>query len=107
VIDFTNKQTPHTMIIIKDIVHDTFTNASGYVLYLAIKDKLNTSTKVFDLSFEGVSCTSSSFLNSSIGAIIEESGVDVLKRMRPTHVGATQVELLKKYIASAIKLTKN
>ena len=89
------------------MVHDTFTNASGYALYLAIKGKLNTSTKVFDLSFEGVACTSSSFLNSSIDAIIEEKGVDVLKRMRLIHVGATQAELLKKYIASAIKLAKN
>jgi hypothetical protein len=94
------------MIVIKDIVHDTYTNASGYALYLAIKENLS-SSKSFDLSFEGISVTSSSFLNSSIGAIIEEKGVDVLKKIRPINVGVTQGELLKKYIASAIKMAKN
>jgi predicted nucleotide-binding protein (sugar kinase/HSP70/actin superfamily) len=95
------------MIKIKDIVDDTFTNASGYVLYLALDDKLKKTSEVFDLSFEGISCTSSSFLNSSIGIIIEDYGIDVLKRIKPIHVGATQADLLKKYISSALKTTKN
>lgn len=94
------------MIKIKDIVADTFTNASGYGLYLAIVNKLDNSTDIINLSFEGVSGTSSSFLNSSLGTLIDERGIDVLKKIKPTNVGATQADILKKYIASVSKLVK-
>ena len=95
------------MIKIKDIVQDTYTNASGYVLYLALVNELENSTNVVSLSFEGVSSTSSSFLNSSLGAIIDERSINILKRIKPINVAATQAEILKKYIQSASKLAKN
>ena len=86
------------MLIIKDIVHDTFTNAAGFVLFTALKLELDKSAEVLPLSFAGVTSTSSSFLNSSIGAIADDYGLDILKRIKPMHVGATQSEILKKYI---------
>ncbi len=95
------------MIKIKDIVTDSFTNASGYVLYLEIVSKLDSSDDIIALSFEGISGTSSSFLNSSLGTIIEERGIKILNRIKPINVGVTQSEILKKYIASTSKLVKN
>jgi hypothetical protein len=95
------------MIKIKDIVTDTFTNTAGYGLYLALVDRLDNTNDIINLSFDDVSSTSSSFLNSSIGALIEERGMGVLKRIKPIKVGATQSEVLKKYIASVSKLAKN
>lgn len=95
------------MILIKDIVKDTFTNASGYNLYLEIVKQLDKTNENILLSFEGISITSSSFLNSSIGAIVEERGFAILQRIKPVKVGATQAELLKKYISSLNRLVRN
>lgn len=94
------------MLIIKDIVSDTFTNASGYTLYTVLKSELDKSEDFISLSFDGVTSTSSSFLNSSIGAIIEGYGFDVLKKIKPVNVGVTQSEVLKKYISSMQKTAR-
>ena len=94
------------MLIINSIVSDTFTNASGYKLFTVLKTELDKSEDVIFLSFEGVTSTSSSFLNSSIGAIIESYGFDVLKKIKPVNVGITQSEVLKKYISSMQKTVK-
>lgn len=94
------------MIKLKDIVKDTYTNASGYSLYTIINHELNSNKEIITLSFEGVSCTSSSFLNSSIGSLIETHGIAVLNRIKPVQVSPTQAELLKKYVSSASKATR-
>jgi hypothetical protein len=95
------------MILIKDIVKDTFSNSSGYSLYLELSEHLNKSDEVILLSFEDISSTSSSFLNSSIGVLVEARGFPILQRIKPVKVGTMQAELLKKYISSLKGLVNN
>ena len=92
-------------IIVKDICKGTFTNADGVALYCAISKVLSASGNVV-LSFNGIDALSSSFLNSSIGNIIDEKGIDVLKnRIKITHYTPTLAEAIKKYVANYSCLT--
>lgn len=95
------------MIVIRDIVSDTYTNASGYKLYMALLESLESSNDIISLSFEEISSTSSSFLNSSIGALVEAKGISILQRVKPVKVGITQAEILKKYISSLKGMVRN
>lgn len=87
-------------ILVKDIVNETISNASGYTLYLQLKEPVKSRTPL-RLSFKDCMVTSSSFLNSSIGALIEEFGVEQVKQVI-TPVGMTQfqAQVLRKYITS-------
>ena len=86
-------------IIVRDICKGTFTNADGFALYCAILKVLDVSDSII-LSFNGISAVSSSFLNSSIGNIIDEKGMDVLKnKLKITHYTLSLANDLKKYIA--------
>jgi hypothetical protein len=85
-------------IFVKDIVTDTYSNASGYQLYRALKADLNDG-KIIHLSFLGATSPSTSFLNSSFGALIEEMGLDrFLDLVKPSEVTHTQASMLKHYI---------
>lgn len=85
-------------IFIKDIVPDTYTNASGYQLYLALKGDLKEG-EIIQLSFLGATSPSTSFLNSSFGNLIEEIGLDnFLSVIKPADVTSTQASMLKHYI---------
>jgi hypothetical protein len=85
-------------IFVKDIVTDTYSNASGYQLYRALKGDLKDG-KIIHLSFLGASSPSTSFLNSSFGALIEEMGLDrFLDLVKPSEVTHTQASMLKHYI---------
>lgn len=87
-------------IFLRDIVAETFTNASGYSFYLELKKHMVKGERVV-VSFKDVSITSSSFLNSSFGAIIDEIGLDEFKRMvSPRDLSVTQAEVLLKYVNS-------
>ena len=87
-------------IIVKDICKGTFTNADGVALYCAINRALSVSDNAV-LSFNGIDALSSSFLNSSIGNIIDEKGINVLKnRIKITHYTPTLAEAIKKYVAN-------
>lgn len=92
-------------ILIRDIVSDTYTNNSGFVLNLAIKNAL-VDNDIVILNFDGASITSSSFLNSSIGDIVNSFGFDILKRIKPVKLSGTQADVLKKYILSLKKSEK-
>jgi hypothetical protein len=90
-----NKQT----IIIKDTVASTLSNADAMPLKLALDQALKNGTSVI-LSFEGIRSISSSFLNSSIGDIVDSYGFDVLKnRITITHYTPTLADVIKKYIS--------
>ena len=81
-----------------DIVSDTYTNAAGYIFYSELKRLLAKGEQV-QVSFLGASTPSSSFLNSSFGALIEEMGLDnFLKAVKPADVTPTQANMLKHYI---------
>ena len=76
-------------IKITDHVDDFVTNSSGYALFLVLNKALSDNTSVA-LSFKNVPATSSSFLNSSLGALVENSGITVLNRIKPIHVFVRQ-----------------
>ncbi|MDR0332895.1 MAG: STAS-like domain-containing protein [Dysgonamonadaceae bacterium] len=87
-------------IIVKNICKGTFTNADGVALYCAIVRILDASGVVV-LSFNEIDAVSSSFLNSSIGNIIDERGIDTLRnQIKITHYTPTLAAVVKKYIAS-------
>ncbi|MDN3204573.1 STAS-like domain-containing protein [Algoriphagus sediminis] len=81
-----------------DIVSDTYTNASGYTFYSELKRLLSKGEQI-QVSFLGAPAPSSSFLNSSFGALIEEMGLErFLKLVKPSDVTPTQASMLKHYI---------
>lgn len=92
-----------TTITISKIANDFVTNAGGYTLFTVLNAALDNNDLVY-LSFKGVSGTSSSFLNSSLGALVDEFGIDILNRIKPIDVTAVQAALLTKYIASLKKI---
>lgn len=85
---------------VKDIVVDTFTNTSGYALYLALRPFFVNDQKIY-VSFDTCGSTSSSFLNSSFGQLIEDFGYSKFTQLiTPKDLTITQAQLLKKHIAS-------
>lgn len=87
------------MIEIKDIVNDTYTNTSGYCLYLEMK-KYFLKNIPFDLSFRDITSTSSSFLNSSFGNLIEEFGLEKFTSLvRLKNVSVGEAAIIKKYVS--------
>ena len=89
---------PDNIIVVRDVVSDTLTNAAGYSLYQAMVDCL-TKFDLTELSFKGSGGLSTSFLNSSFGALVDEKGLDTLKKFRPTHLTKVQMDLIKRYLA--------
>lgn len=86
-------------IVVKEICSGTFTNADGIALYCAILNVFDTFESIV-LSFSGIDAISSSFLNSSIGNIIDEKGVDILKnKLKITHYTLSLASEMKRYIA--------
>lgn len=92
------------IINLKDIVTDTNTNASGYTLFIALENLLLKSNDVIYLSFEGSTITSTSFLNSSLGAIVEKYEPIILKRIKPIKLKMAQGQLLKNYFSKELEL---
>lgn len=83
--------------LITDIVQDTYTNAGGFSLYTQIKKNLDSGI-VTEISFKGASPLSSSFLNSSFGAIIEEIGFSSFKeKIKLIELSKTQANHLLGY----------
>ena len=66
------------IISIKNITTSTISNEDGVKLKIAIENYLNDDNPVV-LSFTGIDTISSSFLNSSLGEIIDKFGPQSLK----------------------------
>lgn len=67
-----------TTLIITNLTPSTITNADAVGLKIAMKDAVLNGEAIL-LSFHGVTTLTTSFLNSSIGEIIDEFGFDMLK----------------------------
>jgi STAS-like domain of unknown function (DUF4325) len=92
------------MIIIRNTVNNTYTNSEGMKLYAALKPYFESGDKV-DVSFVDLSPTSTSFLNSSIGNLIDEYGINNFKKVvRPVQITRSHADLLKKYLDSFANL---
>jgi len=91
--------------ILSDLVSDTYTNASGYTLYTFLEKHIASDDKV-ELSFKGASPTSSSFLNSSFGELIEKYGFDKFKaHLKLSDLSKSQASVLKRYFISCGEMT--
>jgi hypothetical protein len=89
-------------LFVKDIVDDTYTNASGYSLFTILKDYLHKGQFIV-LSFKGSTPPSSSFLNSSIGELLDEFGFNKFKKMvNLVDLTPTQAQVLKNYFNSCM-----
>lgn len=85
-------------IVVKDLTSGTLTNAEGDKLRVAVDDALSSGNSVL-LSFNDINTISSSFLNSSLGEIVDKYGFDVLKsRISITHYTTQLAGAIKKYI---------
>ncbi len=90
------------MIILNRDFTDTYTNETGVGLYFELKKYIEKKELIL-VSFKDVT-TSTSFLNSSFGEIIENYGLDCLKSfVKPIDVSKGQSKILKDYINSMSK----
>ena len=87
-------------LCLKDLLPDTSTNVSGYVLYNSLKKYVVGNESVV-LDFKGTSSLSSSFFNSSLGSLIEDFGFDSFKRsVKIINITKSQAALLSKYLSN-------
>ncbi|HEX8350036.1 MAG TPA: DUF4325 domain-containing protein [Hymenobacter sp.] len=92
------------VLTICDITAGTYSNADGATFLVALKEALNQQTGPVTLSLQGVIGFSSSFLNSSLGALYEEMGKTAFQRIRLTNYKPSQLAQLKKYMADVAQL---
>ena len=84
-------------MILKDLVKDTYTNASGASLAIQLRDCFS-KDKGVQVSLKDSTPISSSFFNSSFGELIEEFGFDTIKRqLKLIDVSTSQGKLLRMY----------
>lgn len=95
---------PGPVLHLFDIVHDTLTNTEGLKLFVALQDALTSQDGPVTLSLLNLTAFSSSFLNSSFGALYEQHGPGVMKRLRLTNYKPTQLQQLKDYLAHTAHL---
>ncbi|GHB48408.1 STAS-like domain-containing protein [Mongoliitalea lutea] len=85
-------------IRVTHIVKKTYKNKAGNEIYLRLKEELKNSESL-KIYFKDGSVPSSSFLNSSFGALIEEIGLpEFLCLVNPIELTPTQAYMLKHYI---------
>lgn len=81
------------------IVASGLSNADGFTLYSAILPHLRAGHKVI-LSLANAPAFTSSFLNSSLGTLADEFGLDLFKgQLAFTDYRAIQAEQLRAYVA--------
>jgi len=89
----------HT-IFLKDVVTDTYTNASGLSLFIVLKKHIDGNDKV-ELSLKDSTPMSSSFMNSSIGELIYNYGFDKFKSIvKFTDLTHSHADIIRNYLKS-------
>jgi anti-anti-sigma regulatory factor len=87
------------VLTVSSLTSGTLSNADGFKLLLALKEALSEQSGTVTLDLTGVISFSSSFLNSSLGALFEELGVNSFKRLRLSNCKPAQVKMIKEYMA--------
>ncbi len=87
------------VLTVATLTPGTISNADGYLFLLAIKQAMTAQPGPVTLDLTGVIGFSSSFLNSSLGALFEEMGAASFKRLRLSNYKPTQLKQLKDYMA--------
>ena len=86
------------IIEIKNITSGTITNADALPLKLEMDKALKQDNSVV-LSFKGIELTSTSFLNSSLGEMVEQHGFEALKgRFSLAHITPELKSFITKYL---------
>ncbi len=86
-------------IVVSQVTQSTLSNMDGYTLKASIDSILKNGSSVL-LSFDDVITISSSFLNSSIGELIDQYGFDILKdRVKITNYTPSIAKAIKNYIS--------
>jgi len=86
-------------IIVNQVTQSTLSNIDGYSLKTRIDNVLTTGSSVL-LSFDDVITISSSFLNSSIGELIDQYGFEILKdRVKITNYTPSIAKAIRNYIS--------
>lgn len=87
------------IVKVKEIVNGTSTNAEGYPLFLAM-DKIIERGNIIVLSLKDCNVFSSSFLNSSIGNLLEKHSLTEMKgRLLLTDYTSTIANNISHYIS--------
>lgn len=87
------------VLTVATLTPGTISNADSYKLLLALKEAMIAQPSPVTLDLTGVIGFSSSFLNSSLGALFEEMGAASFKRLRLSNYKPTQLKQLKDYMA--------
>jgi STAS-like domain of unknown function (DUF4325) len=86
------------IVKVSEVITGTSTNAEGYPLFV-VMDKIIENRNIIVLSLKGCSIFSSSFLNSSIGNLLEKYGVAEMKgRLLLTDFTPVIADNIKQYI---------
>jgi hypothetical protein len=85
-------------LIVKDLTNNTLSNTDGVLLQIAIDGALADSDTII-LSFHDIHVISSSFLNSSLGDIVDKHGFAVLDKIRIVDYTASISSFLRNYIS--------
>ena len=95
-----------TKISVKDVTNSTLSNSDGVQLQSAIDSALASDDVVY-LSFHNVHTISSSFLNSSLGNIIDKYGLNILSKIKIIDYTSSVASFLKSYISDLKSLSTN
>ena len=91
-------------ISVADLVAGVTSNTDGDKLLRALRTALAAHEGPVTLSLHGLPLFSSSFLNSSLGALHEEAGAAALRRIRLADYKPAQLAQLKQYLAALPQL---
>ena len=95
-----------TRISVKDVTNSTLSNCDGIQLQTAIDNALAADDMV-SLSFHDVHTLSSSFLNSSLGNIIDKYGLNILSKIKIVDYTSSVASFLKNYISDLKSVSTN
>lgn len=94
-------------LVLNNVVNNTSLNSEGYGLFVRLESYLKDKRQVV-LDLRHASAISSSFFNSSFGALIEEYGYSRFKEcVKLINVSKSQAQLLKLYFDSFRNLETN
>lgn len=85
------------MVQLAELMKDKSYPDSGRELYAILLEAISTKTRV-EINMAGVDALPSMFLNTSLGPLIKDKGLNLLKEsFKLLNVSRTQIERIKKY----------
>lgn len=91
-------------ILVHDLTPTALSNADGFKLYSVLDKNLKSGNSII-ISFNNINVVSSSFLNSSIGNIVDSYGFDSLSNIKLTGYTSSIASFIKQYISDLKSLS--